>query len=73
MAWSNRRTPTPRPRRRLLTETPNSAAEARFLVVGTKAKAEVAHYPDIGLKVQIGGGSARFLHEDGRPFVPDGQ
>lgn len=46
----------------------HSDAPARFLVVGTKAEADVAHYPDTGLKVELRGGGAVFYHEDGRPF-----
>lgn len=40
-------------------------AEARFLVIGTKAKHEIATYPDVDLKVEMGGGKARFTHHDG--------
>ncbi|WP_172296632.1 cupin domain-containing protein [Pseudoruegeria sp. HB172150] len=43
-------------------------AEVRFLVVGSKAPLEIAHYPDKGLKVEIGGGKAKMMHEDGRPY-----
>lgn len=46
-------------------------AEARFLVVGHRSRVEVAHYPDIGLKVEMASGKATFLHEDGRPWVPE--
>jgi uncharacterized cupin superfamily protein len=42
--------------------------EARFLVVGSKAAVETAHYPDRGLKVVIEAGKAHFFHEDGRPW-----
>lgn len=45
-----------------------SGAEARFLVAGSRAPAEVAHYPDHGLKVTIADGEATFLHADGRRF-----
>lgn len=41
---------------------------ASFLVVGARAPREVAHYPDHGLKVEVGGGRAAFFHEDGRPL-----
>ncbi len=44
---------------------------ARFLVVGTRAAREVAHYPDHGLKVVIEGGAARFLRADGSPLDPN--
>jgi uncharacterized cupin superfamily protein len=43
-------------------------AEARFLVVGTKANPEYATYPDDNLKVELKDGSARFTHHDGTPF-----
>lgn len=43
-----------------------SDAEARFLVVGTKAKSEVAHYSDHDLKVEIEAGKPpRFAYRDG--------
>lgn len=38
---------------------------ARFLVVGTRAKAEVATYSDVDLRVEIAGGKARFTYKDG--------
>lgn len=44
---------------------------ASFLVVGSRAPREVAHYPDHGLKVVVEGGQATFLHEDGRPLSPE--
>ena len=40
-------------------------AVARFLVVGTKAAAEVATYCDHDLMVHQGGGKSRFTHKDG--------
>jgi uncharacterized cupin superfamily protein len=40
-------------------------AEARFLVVGTKAKAEVATYSDVDLQVHLAGGVSRFTYKDG--------
>lgn len=40
----------------------------RFLVVGTKAAQEVAHYPDHDMKVAMEGGNARFTREDGSPL-----
>ena len=43
--------------------------EARFLVVGTKAKHEVATYSDIDLVVEQSGGVSTFRHKDGRPYV----
>ena len=42
-----------------------SNAVARFLVVGTKAPAEVAHYADHDLVVHQSGGKARFTYRDG--------
>ena len=42
-----------------------SGAEARFLVVGTKAGAEVATYSDVDMQVHVAGGKARFTHRDG--------
>lgn len=45
-----------------------SAAPASFLVIGSRAPREVAHYPDRGLKVEIVAGKGTFFHEDGRPW-----
>ena len=39
--------------------------EAWFLVVGSKAKAEVATYSDVDLMVHVGGGVNRFTYKDG--------
>jgi len=47
----------------------NSGAVATFLVVGSKAPREVAHYPDHGLRVEVDDTGAAFKHEDGRPFT----
>jgi uncharacterized cupin superfamily protein len=44
-------------------------AEARFLVVGTKAAREVATYSDVDLKVEIAGGTSRFTYKDGTDWV----
>ena len=41
---------------------------ARFLVVGSKAKREVATYSDVDLKVEIAGGTAQFTYRDGTPW-----
>lgn len=41
---------------------------AKFLVVGTRAKEEVATYSDVDLRVEIGGGKARFTYRDGTDF-----
>ncbi len=38
---------------------------AKFLVVGTKAKAEVATYSDVDMQIHMGGGKARFTYKDG--------
>lgn len=42
-----------------------SDSAARFLVVGTKAKAEVATYSDVDMMVRIEGGKALFTYKDG--------
>ena len=42
---------------------------AAFLVIGTKAKSEVATYSDVDLKVEIGGGKAHFIHKDGSDWA----
>ena len=39
--------------------------EARFLVVGSKAKAETATYSDVDLQVHQAGGVNRFTYKDG--------
>lgn len=44
------------------------AAPARFLVVGTRARREVAHYSDVDLRVEIEGGRARFTYRDGTDY-----
>jgi uncharacterized cupin superfamily protein len=44
-----------------------SALPARFLVIGTKAAREVAHYSDVDLRVTIEGGQATFTTRDGTP------
>lgn len=41
---------------------------ARFLVVGSKAKREVATYSDVDLMVTMEGGKATFTYKDGAPF-----
>jgi uncharacterized cupin superfamily protein len=45
-----------------------SAAPARFLVVGTKAAREVAHYSEHDLRVEVEGGRARFTYRDGTDY-----
>lgn len=47
----------------------HSGAEARFLVVGTKATAEVATYSDIDLQVHQAGGVNRFTYKDGTDWA----
>ena len=42
---------------------------AKFLVVGFKAPKEVATYSDVDLKVEIGGGKARFTYKDGTDWT----
>lgn len=42
---------------------------ARFLVVGSKAKREVATYSDHDLKVEMEGGKARFTYKDGTDWT----
>ena len=42
-----------------------STAPASFLVVGSKARREVATYSDVDLRVEIEGGKARFTYKDG--------
>lgn len=42
--------------------------EARFLVVGSKASAEVATYSDIDLQVHQAGGVSRFTYKDGTEY-----
>ncbi|MBC2834836.1 cupin domain-containing protein [Paragemmobacter straminiformis] len=41
---------------------------ARFLVIGSKAKHEVATYSDVDLVVEIKDGTAAFRHKDGRDY-----
>lgn len=43
--------------------------EARFLVIGTKAVAEVATYSDVDLMVTMAGTTATFTRRDGSPFA----
>lgn len=46
-----------------------SGAEVRFLVVGTRAAHEVAHYSDVDLQVEVKDGKARFTTRDGKDYV----
>jgi uncharacterized cupin superfamily protein len=41
---------------------------AKFLVVGSKAKREVATYSDVDLMVEMESGKASFTYKDGTPF-----
>lgn len=41
---------------------------ASFLVVGSKAKCEVATYSDVDLMVTMEAGTATFTHKDGSPY-----
>ncbi len=43
-------------------------AEARFLVLGSKAAHEVATYSDVDLVVELKDGAAVFTHRDGSPY-----
>lgn len=38
---------------------------AKFLVVGTKAKREVATYSDVDMRIEMEGGQSRFTYKDG--------
>lgn len=42
---------------------------ATFLVVGTRAREEVATYSDVDMKVHVGGGKARFTYKDGTDWT----
>ena len=42
---------------------------AKFLVVGTKAKSEVATYSDVDFQLHVGGGKARFTYKDGTDWT----
>ncbi|MCO6383620.1 cupin domain-containing protein [Oceanicola sp. 502str15] len=45
-----------------------SEAPASFLVIGTKAPSEVAHYADHDFRIEIEGSNARFTYRDGSPW-----
>ena len=47
-----------------------SAAPGTFLVIGTRAPSEVAHYSDVDLVARIGAGGAVFTRRDGTPYPP---
>ena len=42
--------------------------DARFLVVGSRAPAERAHYPDIDLAYEFDGKAVRMTHKSGAPY-----
>ena len=42
---------------------------ARFLVIGSKSKAEVATYSDVDLRVEMEAGKARFTYKDGSEWT----
>jgi uncharacterized cupin superfamily protein len=42
---------------------------AKFLVVGTKAPREVAHYSDLDFRIEIESGKARFTYRDGTEWA----
>ncbi len=44
-------------------------APASFLVVGSKARAEVAHYSDVDLELRVAEGKAAFFYRDGSPWA----
>ena len=45
-----------------------SHADVVMLVVGTRARQERAHYPDVDLAYAFDGKSFRFLHKSGEPY-----
>lgn len=44
-------------------------AEARFLVVGTRAPSEIATYSDVDLVLEMNGGKPSFRYRDGSPWA----
>ncbi len=42
---------------------------ARFLVIGTRAKTEVATYSDVDFRVEQGGGTNTFTYRNGTPWA----
>ena len=46
----------------------NIAAEARFLVIGSRMNPEHGTYCDVDLEVDIKDGKASFTHKDGTPY-----
>jgi len=47
----------------------DTAAVARFLVIGSKAPREVGTYSDVDLRVEMEGGKARFTYHDGTDYA----
>jgi len=45
-----------------------SSADASFLVVGTRAATERAHYPDVDMQALKDESGSRFVHRDGSPY-----
>jgi uncharacterized cupin superfamily protein len=45
-----------------------SQADVVMLVVGTRAKSERGHYPDVDLAYEFDGKTFRFLHKSGEPY-----
>lgn len=46
-----------------------STADVLMLVVGTRAKFERGHYPDVDLAYEFDGKTFRFLHKSGEPYT----
>lgn len=42
---------------------------AKFLVVGTKAKSEIATYSDVDMQVHVEAGKSWFTYKDGSPWI----
>ena len=45
-----------------------ASANASFLVVGTRAATDRAHYPDVDMLALKDEGGSRFVHRDGSPY-----
>ncbi len=50
-----------------------SAADATYLVVGTRKHNDIIHYPDHDLITVKDGSKRRYLHADGRPRAKQGE
>ena len=46
-----------------------SAQVVKFLVIGSKAKSEVATYTDVDFQLHVEGGKARFTYKDGTDWT----